>query len=366
MSVSRQAIFDALTNVMEPDLKKDIVSLGLVNVLDVKGHTIVLQVKVSNPAMHSKMRMQEAVQFAIHRTLGEEWKVECEIIPIAGDERHGELRKVLPGVKHIIAVASGKGGVGKSTVAANLAVGLARRGYSVGYLDADIYGPSAPTMFDLVHDRPTVIEVDGQNLLKPIEQYGVKVLSIGFFAEINQAVVWRGPMATKALNQLINDAYWGPLDYMILDLPPGTGDVHLSIVQVVPLSGVVVVSTPQEVALADARKGVAMFQLPAINIPILGLVENMAWFTPEELPNNKYYLFGKDGAKNLAESLNVPFLGPLPLYQGIREAGDIGRPAILQEDTDAARYLDEILNNFEREMRLLPFRTKPKAESTAQ
>lgn len=351
MSISRQAIFDALANVVEPDLKKDIVTLGLVKVMDVQGNTISLQVKVSNPAMHSRMRMKEACEFAIQRVLGSEWKVDTEVLPIAADEREGDLRKVLPGVKHIIAVASGKGGVGKSTVAANLAVGLARRGYEVGLLDADIYGPSAPTMFDVVHERPMVQERDGRNLLKPVESYGVKILSIGFFAEINQAMVWRGPMATKALNQLVNDAWWGKLDYLILDLPPGTGDIHLSLVQVVPLSGAVIVSTPQEVALADARKGVAMFQLPAINIPILGLIENMAWFTPEELPENKYYLFGKEGAKHLAESLNVPFLGHLPLFQSIREAGDAGRPAILQEGTPAAVYLNAILDNFEAEVK---------------
>jgi ATP-binding protein involved in chromosome partitioning len=356
MKVSRQAIFDALSNVIEPDLKKDIVTLGLVKVQDVKDGTIQLEVKVSNPAMHSRLRMKEACVFAIHRVLGEEWKVEAEVIPIAGDERQGELRKVLPGVKHIIAVASGKGGVGKSTIASNLAVGLARRGYSVGLLDADIYGPSAPTMFDLVHERPVVREHDGRSLIEPIEQYGVKILSIGFFAEINQAMVWRGPMATKALNQMINDAWWGPLDYLILDLPPGTGDIHLSIVQQVPLSGAVIVSTPQEVALADARKGVAMFQLPAINVPILGLVENMAWFTPQELPENKYYLFGKEGAKNLAEDLKVPFLGHLPIIQSIREAGDAGRPAILQEGTQAVQFLDVVLDNLEKEVRMLPFR----------
>jgi ATP-binding protein involved in chromosome partitioning len=238
-------------------------------------------------------------------------------------------------------------------------VGLARKGYSVGLLDADIYGPSAPVMFDLVHDKPNLVDVDGRQLLEPIMQYGVKVLSIGFFTEVNQAVVWRGPMATKALNQMINDAYWGPLDYMILDLPPGTGDVHLSIVQSVPLSGAVIVSTPQEVALADAKKGVAMFQLPAINVPIIGLVENMAWFTPKELPDARYYLFGRDGAKNLAEDLKVPFLGHLPLIQGIREAGDAGRPAAMQEETPATAFIEEIVANFEREMRMLPFRKKP-------
>jgi ATP-binding protein involved in chromosome partitioning len=361
MSISRQAIFDALRNVIEPDLKKDIVELGLVKINDVKDHTIDLQVKVSNPAMHSKMRMREACEFAIHRTLGNEWTVVTEVIAIAGDERNGELRKVLPGVKHIIAVASGKGGVGKSTVSSNLAVGLAQAGYSVGLLDADIYGPSAPTMFDLVHERPRVIEKDGKNLLEPVTQYGVKVLSIGFFADINQAIVWRGAMANKALQQMINDADWGPLDYLIIDLPPGTGDIHLSIIQLVPITAAVVVSTPQEVALADARKGIAMFELPGIQIPILGLIENMAWFTPEELPQNRYYLFGKDGVKNLCEDSAVPFLGPLPLVQSIRESGDAGRPAIMQEGTLAHQHLKDIVHQIEKEIRLLPFRKKKEA-----
>jgi len=366
MSISREAVLEALSNVIEPDLKKDIVTLGLVTIREVTGTRISLTVKVSNPAMHSKMRMKEACEFAIHRVIGREFEVDTEIVSISGEEREGELRKVLPGVRHIVAVASGKGGVGKSTVASNLAVGLAKKGHSVGLLDADIYGPSAPVMFDLVHDKPELIEVDGKQLLKPIEQYGVKVLSIGFFTEINQAVVWRGPMASKALSQLVNDALWGPLDYLIIDLPPGTGDVHLSIVQSIPLSGAVIVSTPQEVALADARKGVAMFQLPAINVPIIGLVENMAWFTPKELPEARYYLFGRDGAKHLATDLEVPFLGQLPLIQGIREAGDAGRPAAMQEETAATSFLDEIVANFEREIRMLPFRRKtaPAAEST--
>ncbi len=358
MSVSRQAILDALSNVIEPDLKKDIVSLGLVTIREVDGTRISLEVKVSNPAMHSRMRMREACEFAIHRVLGKEFAVDAEVVPISGDDRQGELRKVLPGVKNLIAVASGKGGVGKSTVAANLAVGLAKKGYSVGLLDADIYGPSATVMFDIVHEKPRIIDVDGRSLIEPVEQYGVKVLSIGFFAEVNQAVVWRGPMATKALSQLINDAYWGPLDYMIIDLPPGTGDVHLSIVQSIPLTGAVIVSTPQEVALADARKGVAMFQLPAINVPIVGIVENMAWFTPKELPEAKYFIFGQNGARDLAERLDVPFLGHLPLVQGIREAGDAGRPAVLQEETPASVHIQQILSNFEREIRMLPFRKK--------
>jgi ATP-binding protein involved in chromosome partitioning len=358
MAVSKQAILDALAGVIEPDLKKDIVGLGLVKIIGAEGNTISLEVKVSNPAMHSKLRMKEAVEFAIHRTLGTEFQVNVDVVAISGDDRNGELRKVLPGVKHIIAVASGKGGVGKSTIASNLAVGLARRGYKVGLLDADIYGPSVPTMFDLQHEKPRIIDHEGRNVIEPVEQYGVKILSIGFFADLDQAIVWRGAMANKAINQLVNDAYWGSLDYMVIDLPPGTGDIHLSIVQTLPLDGAVVVSTPQDVALADARKGVAMFALKGIEIPVVGMIENMAWFTPAELPENKYYLFGKDGVKNLAAELQVPYLGPLPLIQSIREAGDAGRPAILQEGTLAVQHLDEILNNFEREMRMLPFRKK--------
>ncbi len=358
MSISKQSILEALSAVQEPDLKKDIVSLNLVKIIKAEGLDIELEVKVSNPAMHSKMRMKEAVIFAIQRTLGYEFKTQVEVIPISGDEREGDLRKVLPGVKNIIAVTSGKGGVGKSTISANLAVGLAQKGYSVGYLDADIYGPSAPLMFDLQHDKPKLVNIDGTSKLEPIEQYGVKVLSIGFFADLNQAVVWRGPMATKALTQMVNDAHWGPLDYMILDLPPGTGDVHLSIVQQIPLTAALIVSTPQPVALIDAAKAVAMFQLPAINVPILGFVENMAWFSPSESSDEKMYLFGQDGTKNMAADLSLPLIAQVPLIQGIRESGDVGRPAIMQEDTAMQHHLTEFIGNFEREMRMLPFRMK--------
>jgi len=361
MSISKQSILEALSAVQEPDLKKDIVSLNLVKIIKAEGLDIELEVKVSNPAMHSKMRMKEAVIFAIQRTLGYEFKTQVEVIPISGDEREGELRKVLPGVKNIIAVTSGKGGVGKSTISANLAVGLAQKGYSVGYLDADIYGPSAPLMFDLQHEKPKLVNIDGTSKLEPIVQYGVKVLSIGFFADLNQAVVWRGPMATKALTQMVNDAHWGPLDYMILDLPPGTGDVHLSIVQQIPLTAALIVSTPQPVALIDAAKAVAMFQLPAINVPILGFVENMAWFSPSESSGEKIYLFGQDGTKNMAADCSLPLIAQVPLIQGIREAGDVGRPAILQEDTSMNHYLTEFIGNFEREMRMLPFRNKKSA-----
>jgi ATP-binding protein involved in chromosome partitioning len=356
MSVSKAAILEALANVQEPDLKKDIVTLNLVKIIRAEGNEIELDVKVSNPAMHAKQRMREACVFAIQRVLGNEFEVKVHVEAISGEERSGELRRILPGVKHIIAVASGKGGVGKSTVSSNLAAGLAALGHKVGLLDADIYGPSAPTMFDVVLEKPRLIELDGKQVMTPVEAHGVKVLSIGFFTEGDQAVVWRGPMATKALNQMITDVEWGELDYMVVDLPPGTGDVHLSIVQTLPISAVVVVSTPQEVALVDARKGIAMFQLPAVNIPVLGLVENMSWFAPAELPENKYFIFGEGGTKRLAEALNLPVLGEIPLIQSIREAGDVGRPSVLQDNTTAARYWQSFLINFEKELRLLPFR----------
>ena len=229
-------------------------------------------------------------------------------------------------------------------------VGLASRGYKVGLVDADIYGPSMPLMLDVFDEKPGTVKKGEKSLMVPVESYGVKMLSIGFFADPDQAVVWRGPMASKALNQMFKDADWGELDYMLIDLPPGTGDIHLSLVQAVPLSGVVIVSTPQGIALADAKKGVAMFQLPQINVPVLGIVENMAWFTPEELPDNKYYIFGKEGARNLAETLNVPLLGEIPLVQSIREASDIGRPAVLQSNTQSQKAFDAMIDNLLQEM----------------
>ncbi len=344
--LNREHVIEALQNVHEPDLKKDIVSLNLVDELKIEGDTVSFTVKVSNPAMHSRKRMEEACEFAIQRVCGEQVKVRATAIALPKDEQTADTRRVLPGVKHIVAVASGKGGVGKSTVAANLAAGLAAQGFSVGLVDADIYGPSAPLMFDLVHEKPRAIEIGDKQYIEPLKNYGVKVLSIGFFADVSQAIVWRGAMATKALTQLFNDAYWGDLDYMIVDLPPGTGDIHLSLVQSVPLTGAVIVSTPQEVALADARKGVSMFQLDSINVPVLGLIENMSYFSPPDLPDRKYYLFGQDGARALAERLDIAFLGELPIMQSIREAGDVGRPAVLQEDTPASEAFKHIIGNF--------------------
>jgi len=343
--LTQEEILKALATVVEPDLKKDIVSLNLVKNISITDKAISFTVQVSNPAMHSRKRMEEACSFAIERNFGKELTVDITVEGMS-NERPPELRKVLPGVKNIVAIASGKGGVGKSTITANLAAGLAKQGYKVGLIDADIYGPSAHIMFDVANEKPTTIDVDGVNKIKPIESYGVKILSIGFFADASQAIVWRGPMASKALTQMFKDAHWGELDYMLIDLPPGTGDIHLTLVGAVPLTGAVIVSTPQEVALADAKKGVGMFQLDSINVPVIGLVENMAYFTPAELPDNKYYIFGKEGAQKLAAQLNLPVLGQIPLIQSICESGDAGRPAVLQEDTATGKAFEDLTNNF--------------------
>lgn len=345
MEITVDQVREALRKVIEPDLKKDIITLDLVSDIKVEDNKISFEVKVFNPAMHAKKRMNEALEFALERAFGKDVDANVSLVPLP-KEKEPEVRAILSNVKHIIAVASGKGGVGKSTVTSNLAAGLAKMGYKVGLVDADIYGPSVPTMFDVVGARPQGIEKDGKTLIQPIESYGVKLLSIGFFSDPDQAVVWRGPMATKALNQMFKDADWGDLDFMIVDLPPGTGDVHLTMVQNVPLTGVLIVSTPQEVALADARKGINMFRMDSLKVPVLGIVENMAWFTPEELPDNKYYIFGQDGAKNLAEQMDVPLMAQLPLIQSIREAGDVGRPAVLQDDTISSRMFDEFVRKF--------------------
>ena len=352
--IEQSKVLEALSYVIEPDLKKDIVSLGLVSNVKTEGNKVSFDVKVSSPAMHSRKRMEEACVHQVKRFLGDDVEVEpnVEALP-KNTDRTPEQRKVLPGVKHVIAIASGKGGVGKSTVAANLAAGLAKEGYKVGLVDADIYGPSAPLMFDVVTEKPGVVEREGKSWMVPVESYGVKILSIGFFADINQAIVWRGPMASKALTQMFRDVDWGELDYLLIDLPPGTGDIHLTLVQAAPLSGAIIVSTPQEVALADAKKGVAMFRLPSINIPVIGMVENMSWFTPEELPDNRYYIFGKDGAQDLAEQLNVPLLGQIPLVQSIREAGDAGRPAVLQSDTPQAAAFQDLVAKVREEVESL-------------
>lgn len=350
MELNRDEILKVLGNILEPDLKKDIVSLNLVDELTFSGNEISLTISLSNPALHARKRMQEAVEFNLKRFFGQEIQVVCTVKGLNNESKKAR-RKVLPDVKNIVAIASGKGGVGKSTVTANIAGGLLKAGYSVGIVDADIYGPSMPTMFDVVSERPTMAEIDGKNLINPVESNGVKLLSIGFFTDQDNAVVWRGPMAAKALTQMLTDANWGELDYLLIDLPPGTGDIHLSLVQTVPLDGVVIVSTPQEVALADARRGVNMFKMDTIKVPIIGIVENMAYFTPAELPDNKYYIFGRDGAKNLAEGMKVPFLGAIPLVQSVCEAGDSGKPAVFQENTPIAKAFDDLVNTFVEQLK---------------
>ncbi|MDO3426934.1 Mrp/NBP35 family ATP-binding protein [Chryseobacterium sp. APV1] len=327
-----------LTKEKVQDFLKEIEVDDLVNNLQIMGNDVYIDMTAHSPAMHEKKKLEAAMKQAFASEFGEKINLKLKIVsPEPSEIQQSQIKgKQIPGIQNIIAIASGKGGVGKSTVAANMAVTLAKMGFKVGLLDADIYGPSVPTMFDTEGEKPISVEIDGKNLMKPIENYGVKMLSIGYFSGANQAVVWRGPMASKALNQMIRDAAWGELDFLLIDLPPGTGDIHLSIIQEVPVTGAVIVSTPQHVALADVRKGIAMFQMESINIPVLGLIENMAYFTPEELPDNKYYIFGQQGAQYLADDLGIPVLGEIPLIQSIREAGDVGRPAALQEGSKIA------------------------------
>ena len=343
--ISREAVLNALANIPDPESKQDIVSANLVGDIEIENGRVYIQVNSINPALHARKRMEEAIRFRLTKELGEDVRIECEVKAVTGTERKGR-RSVLPEVTHVVAIASGKGGVGKSTLTANLAAGLAQAGFTVGLIDADIYGPSMPTMFDVVGQRPTMVEVNGKSMIEPVVNYNVKLLSIGFFTDQENAVVWRGPMASKALTQMITEGNWGKLDYLLIDLPPGTGDIHLSLLQTLPLDGVVIISTPQEVALADARRGINMFRVDGLNVPIVGIVENMAWFTPEELPENKYYIFGRDGAKNLANGMGIEFLGAIPLVQSIREAGDVGRPAVLQKGSVIGLAFDELVHNF--------------------
>ncbi|SMG31146.1 Mrp/NBP35 family ATP-binding protein [Arenibacter troitsensis] len=353
MKLDKKDILKALENITVPGEGQNMVESGAVKNIMVFGDEVVVDITISNPSLQARKKTEVEILKVIHDKVYNKAKITVNVkvdAPAAKPKTNEIKGKPIPGIKNIIAVASGKGGVGKSTVTANLAVTLAKMGFKVGLLDADIYGPSMPIMFDVAQEKPLAVNIEGKSKMKPIENYGVKLLSIGFFTQPNQAVIWRGPMAAKALNQMIFDAHWGELDFMLLDLPPGTGDIHLSIMQSLPITGAVVVSTPQEVALADARKGVAMFQQDSINVPVLGIVENMAYFTPEELPNNKYYIFGKEGAKHLSEDLNVPFLGEIPLVQSIREAGDVGRPAALQTATAIETAFEELTKNVVREV----------------
>lgn len=349
MKLDRKEILKALETITIAGEGKNMVESGAIQNVITFGNEVVVDLTLSTPAMHIKKRAEDDIKKIIHETFSTDVVVKVNS-KVEVKENENQIKgKAIPGIKNIIAVASGKGGVGKSTVTANLAVSLAKMGFSVGVLDADIYGPSMPIMFDVENEKPISIEVDGKSKMKPVESYEVKLLSIGFFTSPSQAVIWRGPMAAKALNQMIFDANWGELDFMLIDLPPGTGDIHLSIMQSLPITGAVVVSTPQNVALADAKKGVAMFLSEAINVPVLGIIENMAYFTPEELPENKYYIFGQEGAKNLAEDLKVPFLGEVPLVQSIREAGDFGRPAAMQDNSIIQNVFAEITKNVVQE-----------------
>lgn len=350
MAITTEQVLDALRNVDDPDLKKDIVTLGMVKDIVINDKKVAFTVVLTTPACPMKDMIQRACVNAVKYYVDKEATVDVHMTANVTSQRNGPL---LPGVKNIIAVASGKGGVGKSTVAANLAAALAMQGAKVGLIDADIYGPSMTIMFDVVNEKPALRDVNSKTMMVPVESYGVQIMSMGFFANANEAIVWRGPMVARALNQMLSEADWGELDYMIIDLPPGTGDIHLSLVSAVPLTGVVIVSTPQSVALADAKKGVAMFRMPAINVPVLGIVENMAWFTPAELPENKYFIFGREGATRLAEDLDVPLLGQIPLVQSICEAGDAGRPAVLQRDTPQALAFLEVAGNVAQQVAIV-------------
>ncbi len=343
MSFYPQLVTDALKHVIHPAKEKDIVSLGMVeDDIRIDGKRISFSLKFDRANDPFVSAIKKASVQAIKKYVGEDADIEGNIFIKVNPRQPVTAPKLLPDVKNIVAVASGKGGVGKSTIASNLAVALSNMGYKVGLLDADIFGPSIPKMFHTEDARPVIRKVEGKDRIVPVEKYGVKNLSIGYFVNPNDALVWRGAMATNALKQLISDGDWGELDYLLLDLPPGTSDIHLTAVQTISLTGAVVVSTPQEVALADARKGISMFTGEKINVPVLGLVENMAWFTPAELPGNKYYLFGEGGCKRLAEELNVALLGQIPIVQSIREGGDRGEPSALNADSITGKAFNEL------------------------
>jgi len=351
MNLKKQDILKALETITVPGEGQNMVDSRAVKNVVTFADEVVVDITIKNPALQARKKTEVDILKTIHKLVYEKAKVKVNITVEAPAKATNEIKgKSIPGIQNIIAIASGKGGVGKSTVTANIAVTLSKMGFKVGILDADIYGPSMPIMFDVEAKRPLSVTIDGKSKMQPVENYGVKILSIGFFTKPDQAVVWRGPMASKALNQMIFDAAWGELDFMLIDLPPGTGDIHLSIMQSLPITGAVVVSTPQNVALADAKKGVAMFQQDSINVPVLGIIENMAYFTPAELPDNKYYIFGKEGAKHLAEDLSVTLLGELPLVQSIREAGDVGRPAAMQTNTPLEAAFETITKNVVQEV----------------
>ncbi|GMQ29875.1 Mrp/NBP35 family ATP-binding protein [Algoriphagus confluentis] len=338
MQLTEEAIKKTLSRVEDPDLKRDLVTLGMIQKIHIEGKKVSFQVVLTTPACPLKEVIKNNCIEALEEDFGSGW--EWDLMMTSQVTTVRDATPILPKVKNIIAVASGKGGVGKSTTAVNLAVALAQSGAKVGLIDADISGPSVPTMFNVEGEQPSVKKIGDKNIIVPISQYGVKLMSIGFLTPTDSAVVWRGPMASSALRQFISDVEWGDLDYLLIDLPPGTSDIHLTMVQTVPVTGAVIVTTPQKVALADANKGISMFKQPQINVPVLGVIENMAYFTPEELPENKYYLFGKEGGKKLAEKYNAPFLGEIPIVQSIRESGDTGYPAVLKKGPTQIAYME--------------------------
>ncbi|KEO75323.1 Mrp/NBP35 family ATP-binding protein [Anditalea andensis] len=335
MNITKERVLSALSTVEDPDLKKDLVSLGMIQDIVIKGKMVSFSVVLTTPACPLKELIKNNCVAALEKEFGD---IVPNIFMTSNVTTARNNAPLLPQVKNIIAIASGKGGVGKSTCSSNLAVALANTGAKVGLIDADISGPSIPTMFNVEAEQPAVVQENGKNIIIPIEQYGVKLMSIGFLTPAESAVVWRGPMASSALKQFIGDVQWGELDYLLIDLPPGTSDIHLTMVQTIPVTGAVIITTPQKVAIADATKGLTMFLQPQINVPILGVVENMAYFTPEELPENKYYLFGKEGGQKLSAKFNVPFLGEIPIVQSIRESGDSGYPAVLKDGITAEAF----------------------------
>ncbi len=345
MTIHKKDISKALETITAPGEGKNLIESDAVKNIVTFDNEVIIDVTIGNPTLQAKKKVEVEIMKAIHEHLNQKIVVKVNVTAIVPTKPLENVINKVPGIQNIIAIASGKGGVGKSTITANVAVSLQKMGFKVGILDADVYGPSIHLMFDVANERPLSVNINGNSKMKPIESYGVKILSLGFFTDANQAVIWRGAMASKALNQMIFDSHWGELDFLLIDLPPGTGDIHLSIVQAVPVTGAIIVSTPQNIALADAKKGVAMFQQENINVPVLGIVENMSYFTPDELPDNKYYIFGKDGAKNLAKDIDTAFLGEVPLVQSIRESCDIGHPVALQDKTSLENAFSEIAKN---------------------
>ena len=346
MKIKKVDIYNALKTIFLTGDKDNIIDSGVVSNVMIFGDQVDIDLKIQNPTLQARKKLEVSILKTIHSKVYEKAKINIntKLIPPSKNNQIIKGKPIL-GIENIIAISSGKGGVGKSTVTANIAVTLAKMGCKVGVLDADIYGPSIPTMFNIEGERPLSVKIQGKPKMKPVESYSVKVLSIGFFTKPDQAVIWRGPMASKALNQMIFDAAWGELDFLLIDLPPGTGDIHLSIVQSLPINGAIVVSTPQNIALVDAKKGISMFQQKNIQVPVLGIVENMSYFIPKELPENKYYIFGEKGAEHLAKDKQVPFLGEIPLIQSVREASDFGRPASLQKETVISNKFIEITKN---------------------